>query len=161
MQFLDLSEWAQSLLAGENADWGKEILDLIEGNRAVEWDELIEEIEYAVGHRKTGSVSNLSVERFNQDQAKKAIEGLSDGRELLEEIKGKLAGAGFAGDPKGEKGFPTDPADCVQLVLDKLEQVSDVLSWVRSPEDHAEAIADLFKLFPGSAPKPPKLEYDL
>lgn len=159
MQFLNLSEWAQSLLAGENADWGKEILDLIEGDRADEWDALIGEIEYAVGHRKTGS--NLSVERFNQNQAVKAIEGLRDSAELLDEIKGKLSGAGFAGDPKGKNGFPTDPADCVQMALDKLASVETVLSWVRAPEDHAEAIADLFKLFPGSAPKAPKLEYDL
>lgn len=159
MQFLNLSEWAQSLLAGEHSDWGAEILDLVDGDRTDEWEQLVEELEFATGHRKHGSP--LSVSRFDQNQAVKAIEGLRDSAELLDEIKGKLSGAGFAGDPKGKNGFPTDPADCVQMALDKLADVEAVLSWVRAPEDHAEAIADLFKLFPGSAPKAPKLEYDL
>ena len=49
----------------------------------------------------------------------------------------------------------------IGTILDKLERVSDIMDWVRSPEEYAEAFADLRKLFPLPEPKKPKLEFDL
>lgn len=152
MKPLDLTEWAQSLAVGSgpNADFAREVLDLIENSRADEWAELVEELEFASGHRKRGS--NVVVPGFTHDQALKALEGLTDSKNLLEEIKDTLAGAGFL-------PIRSAPEDGVQAILDKLERVSGIVDWVRSPEDHAEAIADLMKIFEKTAP--PKLEFDL
>lgn len=157
MKPLDLTEWAQGLAigSGPNADFAREVLDLIENNRADDWAELVEDLEFAVGHRKIGAPPPK--EGFTHDQARKALEGLTDSKNLLEEIKDTLAGAGFL-------KVRSAPEDGLQEILDKLERVSDIMDWVRSPEDHAEAIADLRKLFPLPEPKkpePPKLEFDL
>lgn len=164
---LNLTEWAQGKALGQGfddeTDFAREVLDLIENNRADDWAELVEELEFASGHRKRGS--NVVVPGFTHDQALKALEDLCDKVNTLDEIAEKLAAAGFPGDPKGKKGFPSGPSEVVEEVLSKLGRASDIVDWVRSfPDDYAEAVADLIKLFPLPEPKkpePPKLEFDL
>lgn len=150
---LNLTEWAQSLAVGSgpNADFAREVLDLIRDDCAADYAELVEALENTTDRP-------ARAKSFSHDQALKALEGLCDKVNILDEISEKLADAGYPGDPEGKKGFPSGPVEMVETILSKLEAVSNIMDWVRSPEDHAEAIADLRKLFP--LPRP-KLEFDL
>ena len=168
MQPLDLKEWAQSFLTspGNISDYAREVLDLIENNMTDEWAELVEDLEFAVGHRARGS--NLVVPGFTHDQARKALEGLCDKANSLDEIAEKLFPVP---EPTGRVKVLTGDAclDKINEILDKLERVSGILDWVEcspkpTPEEYADAFADLRKLFPLPEPKkpePPKLEFDL